>query len=274
MSEYQYVEFRAVDRPLTDKELAYAEKQSSRADVTRRCFTNEYNYSSFRGNVDGMLRRGYDVYFEYSNYGSRTIKFRLPHGLPFDKRVAKQFLNKDLLCWEKDKKGEAGILTMQPFIEGLDVCWDFDDHIEEAIKLRKLLISGDLRALYLCWLFVAADDNHGWDDATEPPVPIGLVGLESEFCDLFQFFDLNPQIVHVAAVENSTSKSKAAGPGLPVLSKLPSLEDRVAKWTKSLSASDARKLVTRFLVEDETSVKAQADRAVYQREHAEAAKEC
>lgn len=35
MSEYQYIQFRAVDRPLTDKELAYVEKQSTRAEISR-----------------------------------------------------------------------------------------------------------------------------------------------------------------------------------------------------------------------------------------------
>jgi len=35
MSEYQYVAFRAIDRPLTDKELEFAESQSSRAEITR-----------------------------------------------------------------------------------------------------------------------------------------------------------------------------------------------------------------------------------------------
>jgi hypothetical protein len=42
VSEYQYVAFRAVDRPLTDKELKFAEQQSTRAEITRWSFQNEY----------------------------------------------------------------------------------------------------------------------------------------------------------------------------------------------------------------------------------------
>lgn len=258
MSEYQYIEFRAVDRPLTDKELAYAEKQSSRAEISKRSFSNQYNYSSFRGNVNGMLRRGYDVYLEYTNYGTRTIKLRLPHGLPFEKQVAKQFLNKNLLHWEKDKKSDAGILTMQPFFDHPDVCWDFADYIEEAVKLRELLLTGDLRALYLCWLCVAADEYNGWDDAKEPPVPLGLDKIETEFSDLFLFFDIDPLIVKAAAIENSTLGTEKAKKAFPATSSLPSLQKRIANWTKkTLSAADARKLVSRFLLEDETTVKAE-----------------
>ena len=44
MSEYQYIEFLAVDRPLTDSELKFAEKQSTRAEISRWSFQNEYHY--------------------------------------------------------------------------------------------------------------------------------------------------------------------------------------------------------------------------------------
>ena len=68
MSEYQYLEFQAVDRPLNDKQLAFAERQSSRAEVSRRSLTVEYHYSDFRGDVDGLLRSGFDVFLHYANY--------------------------------------------------------------------------------------------------------------------------------------------------------------------------------------------------------------
>ena len=124
MSEYQYIEFRAVDRPLTDNELAYAGKQSSRAEFSRWSFTNEYHYSDFRGNVDGMLRHGYDVFLHYANYGIRTIKIRLPHGLPFAKKIWSEFIDDDFLKWKPDPKGKAGILVLDPFHEPLDEYWD------------------------------------------------------------------------------------------------------------------------------------------------------
>jgi hypothetical protein len=259
MSEYQYIEFRAVDRPLTEKELAYAEKQSSRAEISKRRFANEYNYSSFRGNVNGLLKQGYDVFLEYTNYGNRTLKMRLPHGFPFDGRVTRQFFDKHLLQWEPDNKGKpnkAGILTMEPYLEMPDPVWEFDDYIEQAIALRKLLMAGDLRALYLCWLFVAADENHGWDEAIEPPVPVGLDELATDFPDLFLFFELDPLLVRAAA-ENAKITTKTGTGSLPDLSKMPSLKGRIAEWTKSLSANEARSIVAQFLTDDETSVKAE-----------------
>ena len=51
MSEYQYVGFRAIERPVSDDHLEYMEQQSSRAEVTPWSFDNEYHYGDFRGNT-------------------------------------------------------------------------------------------------------------------------------------------------------------------------------------------------------------------------------
>ena len=50
MSEFQYVGFRAIDAPLSDDQLGYMERQSSRAEITRWSFDNTYHYGDFRGN--------------------------------------------------------------------------------------------------------------------------------------------------------------------------------------------------------------------------------
>ncbi len=82
MSEYQYVGFRAIDAPLSEKNLKYVRTQSSHADITPWSFDSEYAYGDFHGDAPEMLRRGYDVYFHYANFGVRTLTIRLPDGLP------------------------------------------------------------------------------------------------------------------------------------------------------------------------------------------------
>jgi len=86
MSEYQYIHFVACDRPLDDKQLAYMEEQSTRADISRWEFTNEYHFGDFHGNATEMLRRGYDMHLHFANYGIRRLMFRLPE-LPCDKKT-------------------------------------------------------------------------------------------------------------------------------------------------------------------------------------------
>ena len=51
MSEYQIVKFRAIDRPQSDKQLLFMDRQSSRAEFTKWEFKVEYHYSSFRGGI-------------------------------------------------------------------------------------------------------------------------------------------------------------------------------------------------------------------------------
>lgn len=49
MSEYQYYEFLAVDRPLDDAERAEVRCLSTRARITATSFVNEYHWGDFKG---------------------------------------------------------------------------------------------------------------------------------------------------------------------------------------------------------------------------------
>ena len=150
MSEYQIVKFRAIDRPLTEEQLEFMERQSSRAEYTKWEFTVEYNYGSFRGDVNAMLRNGYDIYLTYSNYDGREIRLRLPTGLPFPQDVWSQYLDYAGLEWTPDKTGTAGILEFSPYLDEIEVdeVSDFDCFLDATVRLREMLVAGDLRALY------------------------------------------------------------------------------------------------------------------------------
>ena len=52
MSEYQYYEFQALDRRLTEKEMDELGRISSRAEITPTSLTNEYQWGDFKGNPD------------------------------------------------------------------------------------------------------------------------------------------------------------------------------------------------------------------------------
>ena len=78
MSEYQYYEFQAIDRPLTREQLASVSSLSSRADLTptRAVFT--YSYSNFRGDPLEVLEAHFDVMLYITNWGSKQLAFRFP----------------------------------------------------------------------------------------------------------------------------------------------------------------------------------------------------
>ncbi len=61
MSEYQYYEFRAMDRPLTQEQMGELRAYSSRAQITPRGFVDAYNWGSFKGSPDQWMAKYFDV---------------------------------------------------------------------------------------------------------------------------------------------------------------------------------------------------------------------
>ena len=80
MSEYQYYEFVALDGPISDEGLRYAEGCSSRAEVSRVHWRNEYNFGDFSGSVERLLQN-YDAHFYIANWGSVRFALAFPEGV-------------------------------------------------------------------------------------------------------------------------------------------------------------------------------------------------
>lgn len=200
MSEYQHVAFRAVDRPVSGKNLEYMQKQSTRAEITPWSFENEYHYGDFRGNAVEMLRRGYDVHLHYANFGVRRLMIRLPHGLP-DRAAAKPYLSKEGVKLTDDKSGPGCILCIEPYYESgsLDDLWDIDELFDSLVPLRSELIDGDLRPLYLAHLAVSCDCEHDPEETVEAPVPAGLDKLTPAQMALCACYGLSDALVEAAA---------------------------------------------------------------------------
>jgi hypothetical protein len=88
VSEYQYYEFLALDRPLTDEQRAELRKLSSRADITATRFVNEYSYGDFRGSPEKLMERYFDAFLYLANWGTRRLMFRFPRAPRRRRRAA------------------------------------------------------------------------------------------------------------------------------------------------------------------------------------------
>jgi len=181
MSEYQYYEFLAIDRPLTAAEQAEVRQLSTRARITATSFTNEYHWGDFRGDPHLMMRRYYDAHLYLANWGTHQIMLRLPRTL-LSPEIAEQY----------GVDGHVGV-TATPESVILDLIseddsgeWveDAEDSLSAIVGVRSELAAGDLRALYLAWL--SAYRGREWDedafgeddeDEREPPVPAELGSL-------------------------------------------------------------------------------------------------
>lgn len=245
MSEYQYVVFQAVDGPLNEQQLAFAQRQSSRAEVSRWSLSVEYHYSEFGGDVDGLLRRGYDVYLQFTNYGSREIKLRLPRGMPFAKDVWQKYVDGERLAWKSDPKENGGILTLCPYREGGDVeeLCETQTYLDAVIQVRERLMCGDLRALYLLWLCAADDDYIDPAELIEPPVPHGIAEAATYGDEILSFFGLDPLLLVAAGKDVKTVPADES-------------PDPAAHWVNALDEQSAKEMLLQLLRDDTAGVKA------------------
>jgi hypothetical protein len=78
VSEYQYYEFQAIDRPLTAAEMAALRACSTRATITPTRFVNSYSYGRFKGDERRWMERYFDAFLYQANWGARYLSLRLP----------------------------------------------------------------------------------------------------------------------------------------------------------------------------------------------------
>lgn len=235
MSEYQFVHFLAVDRPLDDEQLEYMESQSSRANVSRWEFTNEYHFGDFHGNAKEMLQRGFDVHLHFANFGIRKLMFRIPLGLPCDKKTFAAFRPEYGVTWHADKSGPGGLLEIEPEADAgtYDSIYAAAELLPAIAPVRELLMAGDLRPLYVAWLACGGDD-----DATEPPVPAGLEQLPPSLQSMAEFYEVSDELITAAADRS------------PPAPALPSDDQQIAAWIAKRSADELRELGCRLLGKD------------------------
>ena len=83
MSEYQYYEFQALDRPLDERALAALRSISSRARITPTSLVNVYHFGDFKGDPGRLMAQYFDAHLYVANWGTRRLMLRLPvRGFP------------------------------------------------------------------------------------------------------------------------------------------------------------------------------------------------
>ncbi|MFE8013932.1 hypothetical protein ACFU3O_14465 [Streptomyces antibioticus] len=209
MSEYQHYQFLAVDRPLTDRQLADIRKLTSRATLTRTTFVNTYQWGDFKGNCDLLMEKYYDAHLYFANWGYRRVVLRWPAGqLPLV--VARQYCTG--VSAEARRHGAHVLVSLVSDdetgeLEDFDDLFGFDDHEDTAHEERWLpsiaearhdVAAGDMRLLYLARLLCLGNGDPHHDDV-EPPIPAGLDALPDSLTDLARFLRIDPGLITAAA---------------------------------------------------------------------------
>lgn len=228
MSEYQYYEFLALDRPLTAEEIKEVRAISSRAEITPTHFVNTYNYGDFRGNPKEFLTRYYDAMVYVANWGSRRFMLRLPRGLMDEKVLGMYCAGESADAY---LTAEAVVLDLSGDTEDPDDWEQGEGWMGSLVPLRADLLQGDHRALYLAWLR-CADNGDLDEDNVEPPVPPGLRQLSGALSALADFLRLDPRLIEAAAEASSDLSPRPEG---------------FSAWLTGLSTEEKDRLLLAFV---------------------------
>ena len=198
MSEYQYYEFQAIDRPLGAKEMSELRAYSTRALITTTSFVNHYEWGSFKGDVDLWMEKYFDAFLYLANWGTHVLKLSLPSRL-LDAAIAREYCGGDR-AFVREKADRVILTYVSENEEGGE--WDEGEgQLSSMISTRAELARGDLRALYLGWL-LRAQSRELDGEGVEPPLPPGTGQLSASLESLASFLRVDRDLLFVAA-ENS-----------------------------------------------------------------------
>jgi hypothetical protein len=227
MSEYQYYEFAAIDRPLTRQEMSELRGISSRATISATRFQNEYHWGDLKADSAELLKKYFDAHLYYANWGQQTVMFRVPKAA-VDVEALRPWFNGESAGLEQ--AGEHVILTISPYWDDPPDDW-IDASLGDFVPLRAALLEGDLTLAYLAWLTSVVYEDYD-DDDEEPPVPPALA---SPSAAVYAFADL-------MFIEHDLISSVSEG--APVIT---DEAKRVRDWLAGLSAEDKDRWLRRAL---------------------------
>lgn len=230
MSEYQYYEFQAIDRPLDQAAQEALRSISSRARITATSFINHYEWGDLKGDPRKFVERWFDLHLYLANWGTRRLIIKVPKRL-LDQADLKPFLREIdwVEVWTSD---ENLIVDIQRHEEGGYDEWDEDGsgRLAALAPLRTDVLSGDLRLFYLLWLTAVQDELIPEDDVE--PLP-GIAPLSGPLEALAEFFCIDADLVQAA------SESGAKDPGLS--------EDEMRKAVATIAEREKIELLRRVV---------------------------
>lgn len=225
MSEYQYYDFKAIDRALTKSEMAELRTISTRAVITSTSFTNHYEWGDLKADPLKLLEKYFDAFVYVTNWGTREFCLRLPLKL-IDLKLFKMMLPGRTAHVRHTR--EYALVVFEGEVEPDD--WDDGTGwMGSLVSLRADLLRGDLRCLYLGWLLSLEDEDIS-ADAMEPPVPAGLNELSAVHESFIEFLGIDDDLLKVATAASEPLK---AGP----------TQEEVAAWIRCLTGKDKDELL-------------------------------
>jgi len=212
MSEYQFYEFKSIDKPLSKEDKEKIATWSSRSNPTNSGVIFTYSYGNFPKSEIDVVEKYFDAMFYISNWGTTRLIFKFPKELIPAVKIKPYCIEYGLALSLKsnyylldfifeDEEGGGG-----RWIEG-------EGWLSSLIQLRDDILNGDYRSLYLIWLknIMTPIDNE-WDnmdpDMLEPDIPQNLKELTGPLQDFIEIFDIDKDYVEAASENCQTITNK------------------------------------------------------------------
>jgi hypothetical protein len=211
MSEYQYYEFLAIDRPLAEEELDELRALSTRAAITPVSFTNEYNWGNFKGDPHELMQRYFDAHVYVANWMTAIFMVRLPIET-LTREVAKSAAVPYLLdikstpthwiiTWSLEESENYDRFGME----------DGRGWMARLAPVRDELLRGDMRSLYIGWLPTVAEELMD-DDELEPLSVVELANLTAAQQALAEFLEVDPDLLAGAGMGSPATQERRVSP--------------------------------------------------------------
>jgi hypothetical protein len=242
MSEYQYYEFQAIDRPLTEKEMGELRSYSTRARITSTSFINDYSWGNFKGNENAWMEKYFDAFLYLANWGTHILKLRLPSRLLNIKTARSYCSDAGETMYVSEKNGKV-ILTFVSDDETGGEWVEGEGCLSSINSVRAEMARGDMRALYLGWLLCLQGGELD-DEDEEPPVPPGLGQLSASLESLVDFLRIDSDLLYVAA--QASRRLEQTSPKI----------GEIRKWVGLLPAREKDDLIARFITGEEPALAA------------------
>lgn len=234
MSEYQYYEFLAIDRPLTSEEMSALRDLSTRAHITPVSFTNEYHWGDLKERPSVLMKRFFDAHVYVANFMTAVFMVRVPiKAIP--EEMIRATADRYVLDFEATK-------THWVVTWGLNESEDYERFNTEdgrgwmarLTPLRDELMRGDFRSLYIGWL-AAVSREEADDDNLEPLSVDGLGNLTAAQQALAEFIEVDEDLL------------AGAGIGSPNMQKDAPPQREMDDWLAGLPRDEVRSLLKLLL---------------------------
>ena len=217
MSEYQYYEFRTVNRTLTREAVKEVNSWSSRGNVNSTSASFTYNYGNFKHNPKQCLLSHFDIMLYYANYGCRRMMFKFPQKLvnlktlqQFDYSNSEDYQSSITVSTE----GDFVVIDIEENLEeGFSDWIDCESTLAAVMALWTDILNNDYRSLYLIWSQMVKNaiqyEILKEDDIEYPDVPSGLKKLTAAIEEFNNFWEIDNDLIVELAQKSSNLDVKA-----------------------------------------------------------------